>query len=115
VVGPANWISSWVVRAAKFFTKTLLAKKPRSRTLHIIHIIVLMMGSDDFKISHWIREHLHTSFYYFLQRLGMSPIGNTKISHSNGKTRISARRKKRPPGGGLKAQEDMDDVTAANA
>jgi hypothetical protein len=41
------------------------------------------------KFHTWIREHLHISCYF--AKLG-TPIGNTKISHSNGKNRISARR-----------------------
>jgi hypothetical protein len=112
VVGPANWISSWVVRAAKFFTMTVLAKKPRSRALHIIHIISLMMGSDDFKISHLDKRA-------FAHILLFCKTWNTHWEHQDQslerqESDISAAHMG-PSGGGLEAQKDMDDVTAANA
>jgi hypothetical protein len=91
---------------------TPLAKRPRSRALYIIHIISLMMSSDDFKISHWIREHLHPCCYF-------AKLGNTLWEHQDQslerqESDISAAHMG-PSGGGLEAQKDMDDVTAANA
>jgi hypothetical protein len=55
VVGPVNWISFWVDRAAKLFQHSS-NQETWSFVLHIILIVYTMIEIDAFKISqYWIR------------------------------------------------------------